>query len=169
MRQLTLCIIAMLLASISSATADDQQDFNQQTQGWEWLFTEKSENKKVSYPVKTYYRIFENHPDYRVRGRFIYDKNGKLRRVAYLLSKYYEKCNLKAMNSAMNSDYQQAFWGLCNDLNETVKSKMAQVVLHKKCLAIPYYCVVDPDKVDELNSPSKILCLKLSSCMLVKL
>jgi hypothetical protein len=33
MRQLTLCIIAMLLASISSATADDQQDFNQQTEG----------------------------------------------------------------------------------------------------------------------------------------
>ena len=102
MKQLTLCIIAMLLASISSATADDQQDFNQQTEGWDWLFTEKSENKKVSYPVETYYRIFENHPDYRVRGRFIYDKNGELKRVAYLLSKYYEKCNLEAMNSAMN-------------------------------------------------------------------
>ena len=83
MKQLTLCIIAMLLASISSATADDQQDFNQQTQRWEWLFTEKSENKKVSYPVETYYRIFENHPDYRVRGRFIYDKNGELKRVAW--------------------------------------------------------------------------------------
>ena len=154
MKQLTLCIIAMLLASISSATADDQQDFNQQTEGWDWLFTEKSENKKVSYPVETYYRIFENHPDYRVRGRFIYDKNGELKRVAYLLSKYYEKCNLEAMNSAMNSDYQQAFWRLCNDLNETVKSKMAQVVLPKKCLALPYYYVVEPDRVDELNSPS---------------
>ena len=155
MKQLSLCIIAMLLASISSATADDQQDFNQQTEGWDWLFTEKSENKKVSYPVETYYRIFENHPDYRVRGRFIYDKNGELKRVAYLLSKYYEKCNLNAVNSAMNSDYQQAFWGLYSDLSETIKSKMSQVVLPKKCLALPHYDVVETDRVDELNSPSE--------------
>ena len=85
MKRFTL-IAAMLLANISFTIADDQQDFNQQIEGWDWLFTEKSENKKSSYPVETYYRIFENHPDYRVRGRFIYDKNGKLRRVAYLLS-----------------------------------------------------------------------------------
>lgn len=86
MKRFTL-IAAMLLANISFTIADDQQDFNQQTEGWDWLFTEKSENKKVSYPVETYYRIFENHPDYRVRGRFIYDKNGELKRVAYLLAK----------------------------------------------------------------------------------
>ena len=49
MKRFTL-IAAMLLANISSATADDQQDFNQQTEGWDWLFTEKSENKKSSYP-----------------------------------------------------------------------------------------------------------------------
>ncbi len=78
MKHFTLCIIAMLLANISFAKADDLTDFNQQTRGWEWIFTEKSEIKKVSYPVETHYRIYENHPDYRVRGRFVYDKSGKL-------------------------------------------------------------------------------------------
>ena len=155
MKQFTLCIVTMLLASHSFVKAGDETDLLQQTKGWDWLFTEKSENKKVSYPVETYYRIFENHPDYRVRGRFIYDKNGELKRVAYLLSKYYEKCNLNAVNSAMNSDYQQAFWGLYNDLSETIKSKMSQVVLPKKCLALPHYDVVETDRVDELNSPSE--------------
>jgi len=133
MKQLTLCIIAMLLASISSATADDQQDFNQQTEGWDWLFTEKSENKKVSYPVETYYRIFENHPDYRVRGRFVYDKSGKLIRVAYLLSQYYEKWNLNKMLSDYNSALESLIIG---DLKNTILSKISQVALPKKCWLI---------------------------------
>ena len=88
MKQFTLCVVATLLTSISFATADDMKDFNQQTQGWEWLFTEKSDYQRVIYPVETNYRIFENHPDYRVRGRFVYDKNGNLKRVSYLLSTY---------------------------------------------------------------------------------
>ena len=67
MKRFTL-IAAMLLANISFAIADDQQDFNQQTEGWDWLFTEKSENKKVSYPVETYYIAVVTltfAPDYR--------------------------------------------------------------------------------------------------------
>lgn len=126
MKQFILCIVALLLINISFAIADDLKDFNQQTQGWEWLFIEKSENQKVSYPVETNYRVFENHPDYRVRGRFVYDKAGKLMRVAYLLSIYYEKWNL----SEMLSDYNHALDTLINlDLRETILSKMSQVMI----------------------------------------
>ena len=132
MKQFILCIVALLLINISFAIADDLKDFNQQTQGWEWLFIEKSENQKVSYPVETNYRVFENHPDYRVRGRFVYDKAGKLMRVAYLLSIYYEKWNL----SEMLSDYNHALDTLINlDLRETILSKMSQVILPKKCIS----------------------------------
>ncbi len=132
MKQFILCIVALLLTNISFAIADDKKDFNQQTKGWEWLFSEKSENQKVSYPIETNYRVFENHPNFCVRGRFVYDKSGKLIRVAYLLSQYYEKWNL----SEMLSDYNHALDTLIHSgLRGTILSKMSQVVLPKKCIS----------------------------------
>jgi hypothetical protein len=158
-----LCIVALLLTNISFAIADDLKDFNQQTQGWEWLFTEKREYQKVSYPIETNYVVFENHPNYRVRGRFVYDKSGKLIRVAYLLSNYYKKWNL----SEMLSDYNHTLNTLINsDLRETIHTKMSQVVLPKKCISQlnsweGYYWdnIITMDnrgykKLEELDSPN---------------
>ena len=130
MKQFTLCIVATLLTNISFATADDMKDFNQQTQGWEWLFTEKSDIQRVTYPIKTNYRVFENHPDYRVRGRFVYDKTGNLKRVSYLLSTYYEKWNLHNMLL----DYNKALDTLIdNELTQEIIDRTAQIVFPKKC------------------------------------
>ena len=130
MKQFTLCIVATLLTNISFATADDMKDFNQQTQGWEWLFTEKSDYQRVTYPVETNYRIFENHPDYRVRGRFVYDKNGNLKRVSYLLSTYYEEWSL----SDMRMDYDQARDTLIKEQEKAIDKKTIQITLPKKCV-----------------------------------
>jgi hypothetical protein len=86
MRNLLICMVGLLAASVLTATAGNETDFLQQTKGWEWLFIEKGDIQKVSYLIETDYRVFESHPDYRVRGRFVYDKNGNLKRVSYLLS-----------------------------------------------------------------------------------
>lgn len=155
-------LVALMSVNVLTVKAGDDTDIIQQTQGWEWLFSEKSENKTVSYPIETNYRVFENHPDYRVRGRFVYDKSGKLIRVAYLLSQYYEKWNL----SEMLSDYNHALDTLINlDLRETILSKISQVVLPKKCISKlnsweGYYWddIITMDnrgykKLEELDSP----------------
>ncbi len=130
MRRFLICLVELLAASVLTAAAGDDTDFLQQTKGWEWLFTEKSDYQKVSYPVETNYRVFENHPDYRVRGRFVYDKTGNLKRVSYLLSTYYEKWNL----NNMLVDYNHAFDTLVYyDLRETILDRTAQIALPKKC------------------------------------
>lgn len=130
MRNLLVCMVGLLAASVLTATAGDDTDFLQQTEGWEWLFTEKNDYQKVSYPVETEYRVFENHPDYRVRGRFVYDKTGNLKRVSYLLSTYYEKWNLHNMLV----DYNHALDTLIdNELTKEIDYRTTQIVFPKKC------------------------------------
>lgn len=137
MRNLLICMVGLLAASVLTAKAGDDTDFLQQTKGWEWLFTEKSELQKVSYPIETNYRVFENHPDYRVRGRFVYDKTGNLKRVSYLLSTYYEKWNL----NNMLVDYNHALDTLIdNELTKEIDYRTTQIVFPKKCKLRPNNC-----------------------------
>lgn len=130
MKRVLICLFGLLTASVLTVSAGDETDFLQQTKGWEWLFTEKSDNQRVSYPIETDFRVFENHPDYRVRGRFVYDKKGNLKRVSYLLSTYYEKWNLHNMLL----DYNKALDTLIdNELTQEIIDRTAQIVFPKKC------------------------------------
>lgn len=129
MRRFLICLF-FLTASVLTVTAGDDTDFLQQTKGWEWLFFEKSDYQGVTYPIDTNFRVFENHPDYRVRGRFVYDKTGNLKRVSYLLSTYYEKWNLHNMLL----DYNKALDTLIdNELTQEIIDRTAQIVFPKKC------------------------------------
>ena len=134
MRRFLICLF-FLTASVLTVTAGDDTDFLQQTKGWEWLFTEKSDIQRVTYPIETNYRVFENHPDYRVRGRFVYDKTGNLKRVSYLLSTYYEKWNLHNMLQ----DYNRALDTLVSEILGVVLDRSAQIVFPKKCKLSSYY------------------------------
>ena len=130
MKRFLICMFGLLTASVLTVSAGDDTDFIQQTKGWEWLFTEKSNYQGVTYPIDTNFRVFENHPDYRVRGRFVYDKNGNLKRVSYLLSTYYEKWNLHNMLQ----DYNKALDTLIdNELTQEIIVRTAQIVFPKKC------------------------------------
>ena len=135
MKRVLICLFGLLTASVLTVSAGDDTDFIQQTKGWEWLFTEKSNYQGVTYPIDTNFRVFKNHPDYRVRGRFVYDKDGNLKRVSYLLSTYYEKWNLHNMLQ----DYNLALDTLVSEIRGTVLGRALQIVFPKKCKFSSYY------------------------------
>lgn len=164
MRRFLICLF-FLTASVLTVTAGDDTDFLQQTKGWEWLFTEKSDIQRVTYPIETNYRVFENHPDYRVRGRFVYDKTGNLKRVSYLLSTYYEKWNLHNMLQ----DYNRALDTLVSEIRGVVLDRTLQIVFPKKCKFSSYYeypmfATADFPKEDMIspdNNPLQNLIVKI--------
>ena len=53
MKRVLICLFGLLTASVLTVSAGDETDFLQETKGWEWLFTEKSDNQRVSYPIET--------------------------------------------------------------------------------------------------------------------
>lgn len=57
----------------------DELDLRLQKQGWEWVEKTKSnQRQKESYPYEYSYYSFESHPEYRLVGKNIYDKEGNL-------------------------------------------------------------------------------------------
>lgn len=98
--KIALCTIALLNAA--TAQADDKSDFRQQINGWEWIYQEPCKRERIEYPQAVNFYVYDSHPEYRIiekqrRGKYddrnddvvcIYDKNGKLVRVACLLQEH---------------------------------------------------------------------------------
>lgn len=92
-----LCVLAFLGSSM--AKADDKKDFHHQIKGWEWVYQEPCKSASISYPSPVKFYSYDSHPDYRIINEEvnpygdldkgvarIYDNDGKLVRVACLLS-----------------------------------------------------------------------------------
>lgn len=62
----------------------DYKDIQQQSIGYEWLFSDIHNFKKLSYPVKMSCEIYDSHPDLRISGNGIYDSEGNLKRIIFL-------------------------------------------------------------------------------------
>ncbi|MCF2560034.1 hypothetical protein I6E23_08710 [Prevotella brevis] len=62
----------------------DYKDIQQQSIGYEWLFSDSHNFKKLSYPVKMSCEIYDSHPDLRISGNGIYDSEGNLKRIILL-------------------------------------------------------------------------------------
>lgn len=62
----------------------DLIDVNQQNVGYEWIFTETSEDREDSYPIKMNYNLYPSHPELRFCSNAIYDNEGHLKRIILL-------------------------------------------------------------------------------------
>lgn len=85
----------------------DYKDIQQQSIGYEWLFSDSHNFKKLSYPVKMSCEIYDSHPDLRISGNGIYDSEGNLKRII-LLRRENELNTLRVGNLEI-SDYNGIF------------------------------------------------------------
>lgn len=118
-----LCVVAFLGSSM--AKADDKKDFHRQIKGWEWVYQEPCKSGSISYPEPVNFYSYDSHPDYRIINKEvnpygdldegvtrIYDKDGKLVRVACLLSE--NTVDLRHYKSFINDkiEYYETQWSV---------------------------------------------------------
>lgn len=86
----------------------DRRDFNDQMKGYEWLINEDAVASSSVYPIEMTYFKYESHPQIVMRDGNLYDENGQLFRVSFLLRGAIPSQVFKASNKA--SKFGDADW-----------------------------------------------------------
>lgn len=99
MKRNVVILYIFLFLCLSMVKADDRKDFYHQIEGWEWVYQEPCKSVSISYPTQINFYSYDLHPEFRIINEEmnpygdldksvtrIYDRDGKLVRVACLLS-----------------------------------------------------------------------------------
>ena len=94
-----LLLLSLILSTISVYAKDLIKPIMvENTEGWEWIYTEKHISHNDSYPIKLSYSTFASHPEYKVMfvddvlidnskpNYMVFKNNGELVRVSMLIN-----------------------------------------------------------------------------------